>query len=133
MVCLISSRAFSRPAAVVLGADVALDPGVDGGELGLLEERALGVVGDELVVVERGRLVVAAGHVLVGDLEHGVVGERAGRVVVADVLEGLQAGAARVDQRLLAGEPGVPGQLLLGLGLGVALAPARSGRWRTRG
>ena len=67
------------------------------GELGLLEERALGMVRDELVVVDRGRLVVVALHVIIGDLEHGIVGQRAVRVVMADVLECLQPGPPGVD------------------------------------
>ena len=77
---------------------------------------------DELVVVERGGLVVAVGHVVVGDPEHGVVGERAGRVVVADVLEGLEGVALGVEQGLLAGEAGVQGSFSSGLALGSAWA-----------
>ena len=73
-------------------------PGVDRRELGLLQERALRVVGDELVVIDRGRFVVSAVHVVIGNLEHRVVGQRAGRVVMAYVLERLQAGAPGVDE-----------------------------------
>ena len=81
----------------------------------------MGWLGDELVVVDRGRFVVLALHVIIGDLEHGVVGQRAVRVVMANVLEGLQPGPTGIDQRLLAGEARVPGELLFRLGLGIAL------------
>src|SRR5271157_6370299 len=40
---------------------------------------------------------------------------------MADVLERFQSRSLGVDERLLAGEAGVPGQLLLGLDLGIAL------------
>ena len=58
---------------------------------------------------------------LIGDPEHGIVGERSGRVVVPDVLECLEGITLGVEQGLLAGEAGVPGELLLGLCLGVGL------------
>ena len=88
----------------------------------------MGWLGDELVVIDRGRLVVVALHVVVGDLEHGVVGQRAVRVVMAHVLEGLQPGPPGVDERLLAGEPRVPGELLFRLGLGIALREPHLGQ-----
>ena len=57
----------------------------------------------------------------VRNLKQGIVGQGTLRIVAADVLEGLQRRAPGVDQGLLSGEPRIPGELILGLGMRIAL------------
>ena len=86
---------FLQTGRIVLGTEVAFESRVDRRVLDLLKVRALGVFGDELVVVHRGGFVVVMLHVVFGDLERGIVGQLAGRIVVPDVLEGLEGVALR--------------------------------------
>ncbi len=76
---------------------------------------------DELVVVDRGRLVVVMLHVVFGDLEGGVVGQLAGRIVVPDMLERLESVPGGVDDRQAAVESAVPGKQLVFRGVGIVL------------
>ena len=67
---------FLQAGRVIFGTEIRFHSRVDRRVLNLLKEGTLGVFGDELVVVDRGGFVVMMLHVIIRDLDCGIVGQR---------------------------------------------------------